>query len=261
VVGHEAIAGERWARTSKRLWIAETDVAAARPTTFHGQLLDGNLPDIAWVISDNASTWPTAADPPKGKRPVPLAHKARFEVVSVLEEQGSMLRVDDGAWMRKSDVARPALSSPPVEVTGEHERWIDVDRASQTLVAYEGHRPVLATLTSTGRELDDKTRTPAGVHRVWMKLLASDMGHAERDDAEANYALEDVPYVQFFDNGIGLHGTYWHSDFGHPRSHGCVNLSLADAKWLFSFTNPRLPAAWTAAAPTIADAGTVVRVR
>jgi lipoprotein-anchoring transpeptidase ErfK/SrfK len=179
----------------------------------------------------------------------------------VHEELNDMVRIDDGAWVKKGDIARPSLGAPPDEVVGPRERWIDVDRASQTLVAYEGSTPLYATLVSTGRYPDPTTLTPAGVHRVWIKLLASDMGHAERDDADASYALEDVPYVQFFDHAIGFHGTYWHSDFGHARSHGCVNLSVADARWLFAFTSPKLPAPWTAAAPTSADPGTVVRVR
>ena len=82
-----------------------------------------------------------------------------------------------------------------------------------------------------------------------MKILASDMDNVERDDADAHYSLEDVPYVQFFDNAVALHGTFWHRDFGHVKSHGCVNLAPLDARWLFDFTGPRLPAGWVAALP------------
>ena len=67
--------------------------------------------------------------------------------------------------------------------------------------------------------------------------------------------------MQFFDEAVGLHGTYWHGDFGHPRSHGCVNLSPLDARWMFDFTAPRLPAGWAAAYPTSIEPGTLVRVR
>jgi len=261
VTDHATLGGAQWARTTKGLWIATSDLASARVSAFRGEPLDGRLPSLAWVVANGATVWPTPAGPPKGKRATPLGVKSRFEVVQVREEQGDMVSVDEGVWIRKSDLTRPGLSAPPNEVVGPRERWIDVDRASQTLVAYEGSAPVYATLVSTGRGPDETTLTPAGVHRVWIKLLTSDMGHAERDDADANYSLEDVPYVQFFDRTIALHGTYWHSDFGHARSHGCVNLSVADASWLFAFTSPRLPAPWTAAAPTPADAGTIVRVR
>ena len=78
------------------------------------------------------------------------------------------------------------------------------------------------------------------MHRIWVKILASDMDNVERDDLDAHYSLEDVPYVQFFDNAVALHGTYWHRDFGHVKSHGCVNLAPLDARWLFDFTGPRV---------------------
>ena len=87
------------------------------------------------------------------------------------------------------------------------------------------------------------------------------MSNVEREDRDAHYSLEDVPDVQFFDGAVALHGTYWHGDFGHPRSHGCVNLSPLDARWLFEFTEPHLPAGWNAAYPTRNDEGSIVRVR
>jgi lipoprotein-anchoring transpeptidase ErfK/SrfK len=51
------------------------------------------------------------------------------------------------------------------------------------------------------------------------------------------YFLRDVPYTMFFHKSYGLHGTYWHSNYGTPMSHGCVNLSIEDAAWLFEFTS------------------------
>ncbi len=87
------------------------------------------------------------------------------------------------------------------------------------------------------------------------------MANVERGELDAHYSLEDVPYVQFFDRAVGLHGTYWHGDFGHVRSHGCVNLTPLDARWMFAFTEPHVPTGWVAAYPTALDAGTIVRVR
>ena len=73
------------------------------------------------------------------------------------------------------------------------------------------------------------------------------------------YYYESVPFTQYF-GGKALHGTYWHDGFGEPRSHGCINLSLADAAWLFSFTEPHLP---TSAREIAAQDGpsTLLRVR
>jgi lipoprotein-anchoring transpeptidase ErfK/SrfK len=179
--------------------------------------------------------------------------------VHVLEEARNAVRVGDGEWMLARDLARPAVSPPPDGVRGE--RWVDVDRATQTLVAYEGARPVFATLVSTGRGPEGTdAATPPGVHRIWVKILASDMANTGQGE-DAGYSLQDVPYVQFFDRGVALHGTYWHRDFGHVHSHGCVNLAPLDARWLFDFTQPGLPRGWAAVYPTGVDEGTLVRVR
>lgn len=201
--------------------------------------------------------WPEPS--PKAK---PKGAKARFQLVHVAEESGVYVRVGDGEWMLARDLARPHTAPPPAEVTRPGERWIDVELATQTLVAYEGDRPVYATLVSTGRgPVGTDAATPPGVHRIWVKIQASDMDNVERDDLDAHYSLEDVPYVQFFDKAVALHGTYWHRDFGHTKSHGCVNLAPLDARWLFDFTGPHLPAGWAAAYPVPTDPGTAVRVR
>jgi hypothetical protein len=264
VVEERSAGGERWARTSKGLWIAMRDLGAARPSLFHGEALPGgDAPlDLAWVLPERASVWPTL--PHAGDKRKAGDSRARFQLVHVLEDNGAYARVGEGQWMLSRDLARPHPAAPPVEVTRPGERWIDVELATQTLVAYEGAHPVYATLVSTGRGAPGtEAATPTGVHRIWVKILASDMDNVERDDIEAHYSLEDVPYVQFFDHAVALHGTYWHRDFGHVKSHGCVNLAPLDARWLFEFTGPRLPASWVAAypAPQGIDPGTAVRVR
>jgi lipoprotein-anchoring transpeptidase ErfK/SrfK len=249
--------GRRWGRTTKGVFIAQRDLIPAHPSAFRGEVVDGGRLDFAWVLSERASVWPTASSKDK-----PADARARFQRVFIREQVGPMVRVDTGAWMLARDLARPTDAPAPIELRDPGERWIDVDTATQTLVAYEGAIPVYATLVSTGRGGDAASATPAGVHRVWVKILASDMSNIEHEDRDApHYALEDVPYVQFFDGAVALHGTYWHGDFGHARSHGCVNLSPLDARWLFAFSGPHVPAGWAAAYPTPMDQGTVVRVR
>jgi hypothetical protein len=256
IVQELASEGAPWVRTSKGLYMAKADLAPARPSRFHGEPVGDAPMDFGWVVADRAPAWPTPVAKGKAKELRP-----RFQRVRIREESGSMLRIDDGAWVAAADVARPRLTMPPPEVRKTMERWIDVDLASQVLVAYEGKRPVYATLVSSGRAGDPATATRTGVHRIWVKLVASDMSNIERDDGTNHYSMQDVPYVQFFDEGIGLHGTYWHNDFGRTHSHGCVNLAPLDARWLFDFTGPRLPIGWTAAYPTSSDEGTVIQVR
>jgi lipoprotein-anchoring transpeptidase ErfK/SrfK len=135
--------------------------------------------------------------------------------------------------------ATPELPAPlpvlptdtPVSVvnpTGSSgERWIDVDLSNQKLVAYQGDTPVYWVSVSTG--LPD-TPTVTGQYRIYVKYPAQTM-------SGPGYYLPDVPYVMYFYEGYGIHGTYWHHNFGHPMSHGCVNAPTPDAQWLYNWAD------------------------
>jgi lipoprotein-anchoring transpeptidase ErfK/SrfK len=131
-------------------------------------------------------------------------------------------------------VARPAadrISPGEIEALGieaeSAERWIDVDLSSQTVSAYRGHEPVRTFLSSTGTW---RTPTITGQFSIYQKFETKDM-------RGPGYFLKDVPYTMFFHRSYGLHGTYWHDNFGTPMSHGCINLSTEDAAWLFEFAS------------------------
>jgi lipoprotein-anchoring transpeptidase ErfK/SrfK len=245
--------GERWGRTKKGRWVALRELVPARANLFHGDLV--TTLDLAWVVADQASTYGSEkTDKPTGKR-------VRFEKVSVLEEKGTAVRIGEGTWMRSKDLARPKAAPPPAEVSGE-DRWIDVDLTQQALVAYEGAKPVFATIVSTGKgPPGSEFATHPGTFRIWVKVFTTKMDNLDKDEVDRHYAIEDVPWVQFFDKAIALHGAFWHRDFGRVHSHGCVNLAPLDARWLFAFTAPHLPRGWTAVLPFKAEPGTVVRVR
>ncbi len=115
-------------------------------------------------------------------------------------------------------------SLDPLELAGEG-RWIDVDLGNQRVTAYSGATPVKSFYVSTGIA---RYPTVTGTFRIWVKLLRTDM-------AGPGYYLPGVPYTMYFYRSYALHGTYWHSNFGTPMSHGCVNLETDDAKWLYSF--------------------------
>jgi lipoprotein-anchoring transpeptidase ErfK/SrfK len=113
------------------------------------------------------------------------------------------------------------------------------------LIAYEGERPVYATLVSTGRGKtgDPKTTsaTVQGVFFIQSKHVSTTM---DGSGGATSHDLHDVPYVQYFQGNYALHGAYWHDDFGKVMSSGCVNLAPADAAWLFEWTDPGVPAGW-----------------
>ncbi len=136
--------------------------------------------------------------------------------------------------------------------------WIDVSILRQTLVAYVGERPVFATLVSTGADgLGDPETTHStvqGVFLVHTKHVTATMSGEQADD---EFDLRDVPYVQYFEGGYALHGAYWHDSFGQPKSHGCINLSPAAARHLFMLTEPKVPERWHSA---LSRDGTLVYV-
>ena len=116
--------------------------------------------------------------------------------------------------------------------------------------------PVYATLVSTGTGDPKETHaTVQGAFRIYEKHTTVTMdGHETAD----SYDLRDVPFVQYFNEGYALHAAYWHDDFGHLHSHGCVNLAPRDAAWLFRWTDPRVPDGWHAVMTK--SGGTIVYV-
>jgi hypothetical protein len=111
------------------------------------------------------------------------------------------------------------------------DKWIDINLSQQMLYAFEGETLVASFLVSTGLP---NTPTVTGTYHVWVKLLYDDM-------AGPGYYLPDVPYVMYFYRGYGIHGTYWHSNFGYPMSHGCVNMETGQAGWLFNWAFVGIP--------------------
>jgi lipoprotein-anchoring transpeptidase ErfK/SrfK len=125
--------------------------------------------------------------------------------------------------------ATTAATDEPVAAAPEPpgERWIDVSLGQQQVTAFEGNTPVRTFLASTGTW---QYPTVQGQFHIYVKYPAADM-------YGPGYYLPAVPYIMYFYEGYGLHGTYWHSNFGTPMSHGCVNLETGDAAWLFDWAS------------------------
>ena len=119
------------------------------------------------------------------------------------------------------------IPDTPAIVVGDGVRWIDVDLTNQMVYAYEGDTIVNSFVVSTGTWL---TPTVTGKHKIYVKVRMQDM-------SGPGYYLRDVPWVMFFSGDYGLHGTYWHNNFGTPMSRGCVNLTIDDAAWLFNWAS------------------------
>ncbi len=134
---------------------------------------------------------------------------------------------------------------PPGELTllspdiPESEKLIHVDLASQFVTAFEGNNMVFSSRCSSGSK---GTRTPTGEFFTYHKGPSIHMTNQDEDGAKNYYDLPGVPWCSFF-TGVGnaFHGTYWHNDYGRPRSHGCVNLPSEKAKWLYRWSRPNVP--------------------
>ncbi len=150
----------------------------------------------------------------------------------------------------------------PTSVLGETdvvgEKRIYVNLETQTLTAYQGDTKFMEAKVSTGKW----NRTPKGEYTIWIKLRSTRMSGGSGADY---YNLPNVPYVMFFYNaqvpkisGYSLHGAYWHNNFGHAMSHGCINMREVDVKKLYDWASPTTIGTTTYS--TLTDPGTKVTI-
>lgn len=116
--------------------------------------------------------------------------------------------------------------NPPTQ-----DKWIEINVTTQTVTAYEGSTPVKSVVVSTGVA---RTPTVLGTYKIYRKIPAQTMSGGSQAAGDYYY-LPNVTDVMYFYQGYAFHGTYWHSNFGRPMSHGCVNMTLADAKWFYEW--------------------------
>jgi lipoprotein-anchoring transpeptidase ErfK/SrfK len=156
----------------------------------------------------------------------------RYQAFDVLGEQQvgewKWYLIGPGQWVEQRNVAL-VWPSPPGGAGGT---LIAVDTYEQTLGVYQDGRLLFATLVSSGSRYFP---TRPGTFKVWARLDSGKMSGAYLADKRDYYFLEDVPWILYYDGDRALHGAYWHDNFGARSSHGCVNMSPRDARWLFGF--------------------------
>jgi hypothetical protein len=129
--------------------------------------------------------------------------------------------------------------SPQVDPSAKK---ITVSLAEQLVIASEAGRPVFMARSATGARFSNGDfTTPTGPHPVLYKTPSHHM-MAGDPEAANGFDLPGVPWITYItENGLAFHGTYWHNDFGKPRSHGCINLSPQAARWIYRWTLPVVP--------------------
>lgn len=236
----EASGKRRYFRTVLGRYVSVADVDLKTPSDMHGELLNAQMRlPLAFVYSDDPA--PLIQRNADKREPVGLAYKhARFHVEKTARWDERDVAVGQDGLAVERQYLRIAKRQPRPRGISAAQKWLHVDLDRQTLVAYEGDRAVFATLVSTGREGHD---TPTGLFHIHEKHKTVTM---RGSDASGVFEVSEVPWTMFYHRGYALHGAYWHDDFGKVRSHGCVNLSPVDARWLFQFTTGQLPQGWHA---------------
>jgi hypothetical protein len=152
-----------------------------------------------------------------------------------------------GGWVHSSLVkhaAPPRANTTPPPSGASSGRWIVVDRSQHSLTVVDDGQPTFVTYVALGVAGRD---TPTGVYSTWGKYRADEMTSASVADPGGYYNLPNVPDTQYYkDGGFAIHGTYWHDDFANDESHGCINVTWTDGRYLFGQTLPQvLPGALT----------------
>lgn len=228
LVGTVAVEGETFYQINAGEYMRAEHLAPAIPSSFQGRFINEPLGSaIGWVIvTHQPSTAPGLPPDPNS------AYVGRYQQFQLQGVQ----RVGDWNWyligpnqwveQRSVSLVQP---HPPGGLGGT---VIAVDTYEQSLGVYTDGRLIFATLVSSGSRYFP-TRT--GTFQVWARLDSGKMSGAYFRDRSDYYFLEDVPWILYYDGDRALHGAYWHDKFGNRSSHGCVNLSPRDARWLFEF--------------------------
>ena len=257
-----------WHRTTMGLVAPADAVTIVKPPEFKGVELAGDMQlPLAWSLIKEAGIYESKDKKIFGivsrfKKQTPIrllaANAPGYEEMKT--GGFTYLPTFDGKWVRANEVNKAEQVAPPADLK-PGEKWIDVSVKQETLVAYEGDKPVFATLISAGKDgtnVKGDFATVQGSFRIREKHVAATM---DGDTSGELYSIDDVPYIEYFHSSYALHGAFWHSEFGKVRSHGCVNLSPADAKRVFMWTEPQLPTGWHAVWASESNPGTRVITR
>ena len=211
---------------------AQVDIAKPTYTPMDQQVAQ---PATAFTVAPETITQPTTTGTPSGDPVIlptdtPYTESPTATLAAQLAVEPNVISAEiipdtpTSEYVAPPTVAASLASAVTTSNGGEH--WIDVNLSEQRLYAYEGDTLVNSFIVSTGTW---QTPTVTGQYKIWVKLRSAAM-------SGPGYYLPDVPFIMYFYKGYGLHGTYWHNNFGTPMSHGCVNLTIPDAEWVYNFT-------------------------
>ncbi len=258
--------GRTWLMTPDLMLVPADRVRDMRRSTYHGVALGSG---VALPLAWNRAKTPKPVYRRAGGRLSPVADAlAAKSWVAVNEggEGGEETVTEDGktflpvrgepdTFVLADDVTVSRARASLPKGVGPGEKWIEVKILPGTLTAYEGDRPVYATLFSPGKGgvpgpgLDHTkyATTAVGTFPIEWKDRVDTMSSEPREPRVMWFA--DVPHIQYLRAPLAMHVALWHEDFGNPKSAECVNVSPEDGRFLFGWTDPALPEGWGGVRP------------
>jgi lipoprotein-anchoring transpeptidase ErfK/SrfK len=207
-------------------WMDGADLQALTPSTFAGILLTREITfRFGWVLADTLSV--NAAG-------TPIQTYTRYQIVHeapAVTQKTGYIAVGADEWLPEEKVVLVSAEGGqvPADAGANTCRFIYANLAEQTLTVYDNCKLVFATLISSGAN----SWTFEGRFAILYKVVYSSIKPPPTSTSE--YYIEGVPYFMTYASNFGFHGAYWHDNFGTAASHGCINLSPADAKWLYDW--------------------------
>ncbi len=242
------------------IWAGDVQRVENRPNSINGDLLRTSIGNGMWVevtvpFVDLILENPPARSPWLKENPTPRLYYSQIlwvdEIIRETSSGVALYRINErfgygDIFLAESTAFRPLTISDfePISPEVEDKRVV-VDVTRQCLSCFEGGREVYYCRVSTGAKFNasgnavDEWSTPLGPHPVWRKVVSL---HMSGGTTGGGYDLPGIGWTTLFSgNGVAIHSTFWHNNFGVAMSHGCVNARPKDAKWVFRWTTPLVP--------------------
>jgi len=222
------IDGRPYLQTHKGEWIRASPLVVSN---FQGLVF--KVPpasDFGWIV--DLATPRIQPDINSATIGEPLNRESVVNVYDKLEAQGTtwyMIGMNQWVDRTKIRVLSPKSEAPEGVDNG---RWIEINLEEQVLSVYENNQLIFATLIATGYE---PYYTQPGLFQIYEKLDFETMQGSFSAGKTDFYYLENVPWTLYYDGPRAIHGAYWRTYFGYEQSHGCVNLSIGDSRWVYEW--------------------------
>lgn len=228
-ISYSSITSNAWFYAADGYFIDGGHLSRVSLPTFQGVILsEPPMTGFGWLIEPAIPrAGPSLNQAANGKT---INTQTKIPVFQTITSEGQeWVMVGFNQWLPKSVVARVLIATqPPEGVT--NGRWIEVNLYDQTLAVYDKSQLVFATLIASGL---NPFFTRPGLFQITQKKPAETMSGG--NGSPEYYYLEDVPWTMYYDGTRALHGAYWRTNLGYPASHGCVNLSVGDSRWLYDW--------------------------